>query len=343
MTTRLRAAFEYQADACISLGSPFMGQLCRVLAQRLTRGTPLADRLFDWRGDVGPRGDSVPLRLCGALHALRLAGDATLAPVYPTVYPNAAVNDDALWRAVDQTLIQHATYIDAFIDSPPQTNEVRRASALIAAAHVVADRVPNPMRVSELGASAGLNLNWDRFALQIAGTYFGPVDAVLTLTPDWTGAMPPATAPRVVERRGVDLNPVDPVADSLRLRAYLWPDQPQRLTLTDAALALPHVPVDKGDAIDWLATRLPHIPRQTHLIYTTIAWQYFPADKQTEGHAMIEAAGALATPDSPLAFVQMENDGGKNGAALTVRIWPGDIRLSLGRVDFHGRWIDWSG
>ena len=132
------------------------------------------------------------------------------------------------------------------------------------------------MRVSELGASAGLNLNWDHFALDINAAWLGPPNATVTLAPDWTGATPPMTMPKVVERRGVDLNPVDPATDSLRLRAYLGPDQPHRRILTDAALALPHAPVDKADAIDWLATRLPHIAGQTHMIYTTVAWQYFP-------------------------------------------------------------------
>jgi hypothetical protein len=51
-------------------------------AARLTRGTPLTDRLFDWQGDIGPRGDSVPLRLCGALHALHLQGNAALMAVH---------------------------------------------------------------------------------------------------------------------------------------------------------------------------------------------------------------------------------------------------------------------
>lgn len=224
-----------------------MGQLCRVLAASLARGTPLTDRLFDWQGDIGPRGDSVPLRLCGALHALRLQGDAALAAVYP---PHNT-RDDALWLAVSQALTDQTDFIDTFIDSPPQTNEVRRAAALIAAGHLIVSHFPNPMRVSELGASAGLNLNWDRFALDIGGTRLGPADAALTLSPDWTGETPPKTMPTVVERRGVDLNPVDPATDdSLRLRAYLWADQPHRRTLTDAALALPHAPVDKADAID---------------------------------------------------------------------------------------------
>lgn len=316
-----------------------MGQLCRVLSARLERGTPLTDRLFAWSGDLGPRGDSVPLRLCGALHALKLQGDAGVAAVYPP----QRVSDDVLWAAINDALHLHAAQIDAFIASPPQTNEVRRASALIAAAHVVAAMVPNPMSVSELGASAGLNLNWDHFALKVGDTYFGPQTAALTLTPDWSGPLPPQTRPTVIERRGVDLNPVDPITDRIRLRAYLWPDQPDRLDLTDAALSLPAAQVDRSDAIDWLGPRLPHVAGQTHLIYTTIAWQYFPSHKQAKGLAMIEAAGKTATLDTPLAFVQMENDGGPNGAQLTLRLWPGDVHLTLGRVDFHGRWIDWSG
>ena len=336
--SRLHAAFRQQATACEALDSPFMGQLCRLFAARLEGGTALKDRLLNWPGNVGPSGDSVPLRLCGALHALRLGGDAGLDAVYPPV----AASDDALWQAVNHALTEHAAFIDTFIESAPQTNEVRRASALIAAAHVVADRFRLPLRLSELGASAGLNLNFDHFALEVKGVRFGADDAALTLTPEWRGALPPVAALKVVERRGVDLNPVDPVADGTRLRAYLWPDQPHRLALTDAALSLPPAPVDQGDAVDWLATRLPHITGQIHMIYSTIAWQYFPAEKQAEGLAMIEAAGAIATPDAPLAFVQMENDKTPPGAALTLRMWPGDVHLPLGRIDFHGRWVDWT-
>lgn len=316
-----------------------MGQLCRLLGERLQAGTPLTDRLFGWPGELGPRGDSVPLRLCGALHAVRLQGDATLLAHYP---PNQ-IDDDILWGAISATLVTHAKFIDDFINSAPQTNEVRRASALIAAAHVIAAMAPHPMRLSELGASAGLNLNWDHFALKARGQRFGASDAALTLTPEWSGPLPPRAAPKIVQRRGVDLNPVDPVADKLRLMAYLWPDQPERLTWTQSALDLPPAPMDRGDAIDWLAPRLAHVSGQTHMIYTTIAWQYFPAEKQAEGIKLIEAAGARATPDTPLAFVQMENDGGTHGAALTLRMWPGDIAMDLGRVDFHGRWVEWAG
>lgn len=336
--TRLAEAFHQQALNCASLESPFMEQLCNLFAARLTRDLPLADRLLDWPGDLMPSAQSVPLRLSGALHALRLMGRGGLAEVYP---PNR-VSDDALWVAICQAMAEETTFIDRFLDSPPQTNEVRRSAALITAGHVIRDLFDLPVRLSELGASGGLNLNWDHFALETGRGQIGATTSALVLSPQWAGPLPPAARPEIVERRGVDLNPLHPERDALRLRAYLWPDQPERMALTDAALSLPPAPVDKGDAIDWLASRLPHRAGQLHMIYSTVAWQYFPAGDQARGAAMIEAAGETASVDTPLAWFQMETDGQSPGAAMVLRLWPGDLHLPLGRIDFHGRWVQFN-
>ena len=317
-----------------------MGRLMHLFGTRDWPDGQIKDRVFAWEGDISPGGQSVPLRLAGALHALHLKGHGTLAAVYP---PQTV--DDDLWKAVTTTLITDAAHIDTWLDSAPQTNEVRRSATLIAVGHLLADRFGLPIRTSELGASGGLNLHWDRYALAVNGQQFGSANPVLTLTPEWTGPLPPATVPTVVARAGVDLNPLDPANPdhALRLRAYLWPDQPERLALTRAAIQAAETPVTQGDAIDWLAGQLPHRSGQTHLIYSTVAWQYFTAKKQAEGAAMIAKAGAMASEQSPLAWFGMENDGGGRGAALTLRLWPGDITLDLGRADFHGRWIDWTG
>jgi hypothetical protein len=37
----------------------------------------------------------------------------------------------------------------------------------------------------------------------------------------------------------------------------------------------------------------------------------------------------------------MESDGKAPGAAMVLRLWPQDVTVDLGRVDFHGRWIKW--
>jgi hypothetical protein len=340
VTTRLARALRHQAASCAELGSPFMARLCRLLAARLTPGTRLADRLFNWPGDLGPRAASVPLRLAGALHALRLLDRGGLAAVYPPM----DVDDTSLWAAVSATLESEAAFIGSWIDSPPQTNEVRRSAVLIATGHWLTARCGLPLRLSELGASGGLNLHWDRFALRIDDQVLGPADPALTLQPTWQGPRPPAASPVVAERRGADLNPLDPhdPTDRLRLRAYLWADQPARLALTDAAIKVARPSVDRADAIDWLQGRLRPIPGQMHLIYHTVAWQYFRESTQRRGRVMIEAAGDTATASAPLAWFGMEADAAARGAGLTLRLWPGGHRIAMGRADFHCRWVNWT-
>ena len=342
MNARLQSAFLDQAHSCAALGSPFMARLMTLLALHWPDDSEVAKRFADWQGDIGATGAALPLRITGGLHALVLQGrDVALASAYP---PNAA-DDATLEVAVLGALKRHDEFLCDWVKSAPQTNEVRRSAVLIAAAHWLDARYSLPFQMSELGASAGLNLNFDRFAMQIGDDLWGPCDATVRLSPEWRGPLPPLANPKIVERRGVDLNPLqmDHQGHALRLISYIWPDQSDRVTRTRAAMALPPPPVDNGDAIDWLAKRL-EIPRHDHLhfIYNTIAWQYFPKDCQARGRTLVETAGAVATEDAPIAWLSMEADDNPNGAALTIRLWPGDIQLSLGRAGFHGQWVEWA-
>lgn len=342
----LAEAFADQSGTCARMGSPFMGQLLGILAKNWPADSALGRKFATFEGDIGPAGHSLPLRIAGGLHALVLNN---AAPDLKAAYPPHEVSDAALRDAVLATLENHEAFLLDWTDSPPQTNEVRRSAALIAGARVALTHFDLPIMLSELGASAGLNLMWDHYALEIDGARFGPGVPAVTLTPEWTGPKPPATNPQIVARGGVDLNPLKPSrgADLLRLMAYLWPDQQHRLTMTRAAASLQVPDIARGDAIDWLAPRLSSAPQgRLHLIQHTVAWQYFPAAVQARGRALIEAAGAQATRNRPLAWLSMETDGdttGKVGAALVLRLWPGNITLDLGRADFHGRWITWNG
>lgn len=342
----LTQAFRDQSETCIRMGSPLMGRVLKILAGTWDANTPLGRKMATYQGDIGPAGHSLPLRIAGGLHALVLQDrDKALSAAYP---PHD-VDDETLEGAVLSALKSQEDFLLEWTKSPPQTNEVRRSAALIAMAHVACAHFDRPFMLSELGASGGLNLMWDRFALDTGDRVLGPQDAVLTLQPDWTGDAPPQSYPQVVDRLGCDLNPLDShdPDDLLRLTAYLWADQPHRLALTRAAAAAMVAKVEKGDAINWLARRLDAAPDgHMHIIQHTVAWQYFPPAQQARGTALIEAAGAHATRDTPLAWMQMETDGdttGAIGAALTLRLWPGDLTLHLGRADFHGRWINWTG
>ncbi len=319
-----------------------MARMLPLLAEVWPDGSELDAAVHAFTGDIGPKGHSLPLRLASGLHALVLTGqdDDLIA-----AYPPHDVSDAVLKTALTGALARHEAFLTQWITSPPQTNEVRRSAVLIAGAHALVHRTGvSDLRLSELGASAGLNLMFDRYALNAADTRLGPEDAALTLSPDWAGPAPRAAPFTVNERRGVDLNPLDPhnADHALRLRAYLWADQEHRLTLTNAAIRANTAVVDRGDAVDWLDKRLSDATAgHMHLIYHTIAWQYFPTERQTTGTALIEAAGARATSDRPLAWLRMEADGETRGASVTARLWPGDHHIALGRADFHGRWVDW--
>lgn len=341
----LAAVFDAQAEACERLGSPFMARLLRLCGSRLdTSADPVARRLADWPGDVGANGAAIALRFAGALHALVLTGadDDLIA-----AYPPHDVPDATLRQAVESALGRHRTHIMHWLESAPQTNEVRRSTAMIAATQTLASAFPGlPFRLSELGASAGLNLFFDRYALALPdGTTRGAADPVITLSPDWTGPLPPEAVVTVNDRRGVDLNPLDPSDPSavLRLRSYTWPDQPDRMQRIDAALTVASPVVDRGDAGDWLRDRLsaPR-PGVIDLVFHTIAWQYFPPETDAACRAALDAAGKRARTDAPLAHLSVEAEPGQSAARVRLTLWTGGAPgiVELGRMDPHGRRFD---
>jgi hypothetical protein len=259
------------------------------------------------------------------MHWLVLAGvDAPLAQVYP---PNPSA-DDALWSAVEDAAQAHGATILARLESPPQTNEVRRSAVLLPGFLEIARRFPGQSLVtSEPGASAGLNMNWDRYRYRLGALTWGEPDAAVVLAPDWRGAAlpePPA-ALTVAEKSACDLNPLDGRSpdDRLRLLSYLWADQTERLALTRAALQMLDrhpVQVERADAIAWLQRRLA-VPRPdaVHVVYHSICWQYFPKDIQAAGEALLRAAGARATERAPVAWLRFEEDSAGPGAGRSAK------------------------
>ncbi len=343
MSDRLRQAFARQGEVTATLGSPFMARLMPLIGARLTDATAVGARCLAWEGDVSAAGQSVPLRLAGALHGLVIDGsDPGLIAAYP---PND-VADDALWSAVDAAFQTHEERIMAWLDRPPQTNEVRRATAIIAGIWWALGHVgPHPVTLSELGASAGLNLSLDRFALSMGRGLHGDVGSKVRLMPEWDRPFCEPVPFEVTDRAGVDLTPLDPhdPEDRLRLLAYLWPDQPERLARTRAAIELADTSVEAGDAAPWLTRRLAQPWTGLHTVYSTIAAQYFPEATRASIAASLQAAGQAATQGAPLLHLAMEADDDTPGAGLVATLWVGGAPMQrhLARIDFHGAWIDW--
>ena len=334
----LAEAFEMQARHCAALGSPFYGRLLPLIPDALPEG-PVRARLESWPGSAGNRADAVPLRLMGGLNALARAGIALR-----DVWPPHEVGDEALADAIARAAADHPAALLRYLDGPPQTNEVRRAAAIIPALHLLSARHGLPITLSELGASAGLNLLADRFALETPEGVRGPSNPVLELAPDWSGPVPADAPPRIAGRAGCDRAPVDPSDPNQRARllSYLWPDQPFREELTEAAIAAGPPPVETADAVAWLERRLAAPPAGLHLVFHTVFRQYLPPEADARMEALLAQAGARATAETPLAHLSMEGDGGnEEGAAIDLTTWPGGVTERLGRICFHGRWVRW--
>ncbi|MEO0829182.1 MAG: DUF2332 family protein [Pseudomonadota bacterium] len=343
----VREHFREQSKNCSALGSPFTGRLLSLCAERLRETDAVATHVLNWPGDGGTYADNVPLRLAGALHALVLeAQDTDLTAVYP---PHQAA-DAALWAAVSAALTRHETRLRDWLTRAPQTNEVRRASALVPALHMVARATGLPLALREVGCSGGLNLRCAAFAVQAGDIAYGPPDATLRLSPDWDGPAPHPAHLQIESLAGTDLAPVRPEtpAGQLTLKAYTWPDQTDRLERIDIASRIARTApasIETADALDWMASGAVD-PRHgvATVLFHTVAWQYLPPVAKERGAALLAQLAAKATKDAPLAHISLEADGSQPGGALTLQLWPDDGRLyQLGRVDFHGRWVRWTG
>lgn len=76
------------------------------------------------------------------------------------------------------------------IQLPVQTNEVGRCAALLFGFLTVAGKDPPPLRLLEIGASAGLNLRWDRYRYEANGFAWGPADSQVRVELELNGEPP---------------------------------------------------------------------------------------------------------------------------------------------------------
>jgi hypothetical protein len=232
---------------------------------------------------------------------------------------------------------------------PLQTNAPTRAKALVGGLCLVAEVTGLPLRLLELGASAGLNLRLDRFRYEQDGVCFGPVNSPVRFVNFLTGGRPPlATGFQVGERAGCDLNPIDATTDAgrLTLLACIMPDERERFDLLERAIAVaretPAV-VERADLARWAAARLAASrPGMATVVFHTIVWPYLPDADREAADAAIAAAGQRATAQAPLALLSFES--AKSEPARTelhLTQWPGGRRRLLARSSHHPTTVNW--
>jgi hypothetical protein len=161
----------FQADACAGAGSHLYGRILRGVVADLAAGGLCAELLTDRVED--PLAAALPLRFLGAVHRIVLDGRAPeLAAWYPSV-GGTSTADPA--PAFLRTVAEHRAEIGRRLHDGVQTNEVGRAAVLVGGYAELAHRFGLPLRVLEVGASAGLNLRWDHFLYDTGSGVSGPV------------------------------------------------------------------------------------------------------------------------------------------------------------------------
>jgi len=326
----------FQARACDYLGSELYAVLLTRAAHDVEAHGPTWDVLHGHEADPPA---SVPvLRLMGAVNRLVLAGRE---PVLARIYEEPKADPSAAWDAFSAVLSGNREELRELIDLPVQTNEVGRCAALLFGFLAVADETGLPLRLLQLGASAGLTLRWDRSRYEAGDVTWGPADSQVRVEFELDGEVP--TIPAEVEiagRHGCDAAPVDPSAPEGRqtMLAYIWPDQKFRLERMRAALQLvEEVPIrlDREAAAAWAERMLAEpAPGTASVIYHSIVMQYLSDQERAEFNRQIEMAGERATADAPLAWLRIEPAG--DHADLRLTAWPGGEERHLARAGYHG-------
>ncbi len=337
-------AFANQVAYCTAGGAPITARVVAGIAAAVAGGGSgaVARAIRDWPG--APLADALPLRVAGGLHALHLSG---AAPELAPIYAGEAAEDAAVIGGV---MTSHQAALLPWLDGPPQTNEAGRSANFIAAMLWLAERgLPARFQCLEIGSSAGINLMLDRYRYDLGGVVVGPEAPVMEFKPEWHGPPPPSRTIEIVNTRGCDVAPValtDP-AQALRLRAYIWPEHTIRFERMDAAIraASERRPdLVRANAADFVEAELAkrQASATTRVLMHSIVWQYVPQDQQARVTAAMEAAGAKATPERPLAWVKVEADRTVHRHALTVRHWPGGGEAAqLAWSHPHGADIQW--
>ncbi|MBV9835710.1 MAG: DUF2332 domain-containing protein [Alphaproteobacteria bacterium] len=190
------------------------------------------------------------------------------------------------WDHFRATLLANANAIHALmLARSTQTNEPARCAVLLP----ILSRLPQPIALIEVGASAGLCLLPDFYGYDYGRRALAPrplsVEAPMFPCEASADTPLPDALPFVIWRAGLDLNPIDATdrEQAAWLETLVWPEQIERLARLRSALriaALQKPRLDKGDLLgDALAGLCNLAPKNATLVVFHTAVLGYVADR----------------------------------------------------------------
>ena len=322
------------------------GELCDRVADDVAAGGVFATILSGQ--EDAPSRQAVPLRLLGGLHRMVLDGRAAhLRRWYPST--GGVWDSEAAWPEIVHTAVARGEVLRAALDQAPQTNEVGRSAALIGGLLLFGREFTFPVRLFEIGSSAGLNLRADHYHYRFPGGRWGPAGSPVTIDDAWHGHLPPQGAVQIVERRGYDIAPIDVTGSDgeMTVLSYVWPDQDARLDRLRGAIAVARkVParLARQTAAEAVAG-LTLAEGTLTVLWHSITWQYLGDGERAAIRDAVDALAAAATDRSPFAHLTLEpaRDGPGTPLRFLVRArsWPGGAGRVLAECHPHGPPVNW--
>jgi hypothetical protein len=274
-----------------------------------------------------PAPSALALRLMGGVHRLVLSGEA----------PELTTGDS--WPTFLEILRERREVLRELVERPVQTNETGRCAALLGGFLEIARTTGLPLRLLGVGASAGLNLAFDRYRYELGDGRWGPDDSPVTIRSALSGR-PPLDAPLdVASRTGCDARPLDSRSeeDRLTLTSYVWADQTERLNRLRAALdvaAETGIEVEQAGAADWVEAQLREEAfGVTSVVFHSIVMQYLPDEERERFEE------AVRTAPGSVAWLRMEPADELTDVRLTL--FPGGDERLLARAGYHGDPVVW--
>ena len=226
-----------------------------------------------------------------------------------------------------------------------QTNEVRRSAFLYPAfSHISGLLGGAALALLEIGPSAGLNLNWDKYAYTYAeNIHRGNLQSPVQLDCALKGPLLPPFPepfPEIASRAGLELSPIqlDKDDERLWLEALVWPEHQDRIDLLHAALEVWNThpqEIIEGDAVETLPEILSSMPDDGPLvIYHSSALYQFPTEKEQEFKKILAGYGK----ERSLFHLSAEGD---TQNEIKLSTYPNAESIHLANSEAHGRWLEW--
>lgn len=305
---------------------------------------------------AAPEEQQLPVLLLASVHSIVLAEPwVDLAAWYPTV--SATPRDDDPFPAFARFCIERGDELRAIVSShSTQTNEVGRC-ALFLPALARLEASQGPLGVVDVGTSAGLNLQLDRYAYDYDGRAIGGPSEV-GLPCGVRGDVPlPIEVPTVADRLGIDRSPVDltDAADVRWLMACVWPDQLDRFERLRRAIEIArrHPPrIMTGDATATVGAAIDALAPHAHpVVLTSWVLNYLTADDRMAFVAELDRIGTRRDVtwlllESPGLCAGLPFPDGIAGSFLTHLVevqWREGARTvtHLAECHPHGYWLHW--